>query len=278
MASVRGMGVALIISMCGSMPLPVAVRRQALLPQGQPLRHAKAVLLVDDGQRQVLELHLLLNHGVVPTTSAASPLATMSSMAVRSFFLPAAHQPGHLAAARQPAAAPASRSFWQSAARPGFRWAPSARIASPHPWRCRPPAETWFCRAHITLQQAVHGLRRPGRRISSPTRCCAAVRSNGSTAMAVRARAATICAGWGAAPPARSRSRSRRDWCCDSCCASNSSAFRRCQAGGCGPPAWTGPHPAWGGAKERLAQIPRALEAILTHKWHEEAPPRRQGV
>jgi len=39
-------------------------RCRQLLPQRQALQYAEAVLLVDDGERQALELHLLLDHGV----------------------------------------------------------------------------------------------------------------------------------------------------------------------------------------------------------------------
>ena len=40
------------------------VRRDALLHQAEPLQHAEAMLLVDDGEAQVLELHVLLDQRV----------------------------------------------------------------------------------------------------------------------------------------------------------------------------------------------------------------------
>ncbi len=55
MASVRGMGVAVMMSWCGRRPCFCA-----LLPQRHALLHAEAVLLVDDDQRQAREVDALL--------------------------------------------------------------------------------------------------------------------------------------------------------------------------------------------------------------------------
>jgi hypothetical protein len=126
MASVRGMGVALIISRwvpCRA-PLPFCCA-------GQPLRHAKAVLLVDDGQRQLPELHLILDHGVRSDHQRRLAAGHQFQHGVRSFFFCPPVSQATLATRRK-AAAPASRSACESAARPGFRSAPSAHIASPH--------------------------------------------------------------------------------------------------------------------------------------------------
>ena len=54
-ASVRGIGVAVITSTSGV---------HALLHQPQPLQHAEAMLLVDDGEAQLLELDVLLEQRV----------------------------------------------------------------------------------------------------------------------------------------------------------------------------------------------------------------------
>ena len=62
------------------MPSAMSLRRSAAL------QHAKAVLLVDDGQRQVRELHLLLDHGVRAHHQAVSPEAICASICgARSF-------------------------------------------------------------------------------------------------------------------------------------------------------------------------------------------------
>ena len=55
MASVRGIGVAVITSTSGM---------HALLHQSEPLQHAEAMLLVDDREPQLLELHVLLEQRV----------------------------------------------------------------------------------------------------------------------------------------------------------------------------------------------------------------------
>ena len=46
------------------MGLLALAARAGFVAQGQPLRHAKAVLLVNDGQPQLLKLHVVLNHRV----------------------------------------------------------------------------------------------------------------------------------------------------------------------------------------------------------------------
>ena len=56
MATVRGMGVAVMTRRCG--------RLLALAAQGVALLDAEAVLFVDDDQAQVVELHLVLDQRV----------------------------------------------------------------------------------------------------------------------------------------------------------------------------------------------------------------------
>ena len=46
------------------MGLLALAARAGFVAQGQPLRHAKAVLLVNDGQPQLVKLHVVLNHRV----------------------------------------------------------------------------------------------------------------------------------------------------------------------------------------------------------------------
>ena len=62
MAAVRGMGVAVMTSRSGS--LPGAVVAAALGPEGGPLLHAEAVLLVDDHHPEGAEGHLVGEQGV----------------------------------------------------------------------------------------------------------------------------------------------------------------------------------------------------------------------
>ena len=59
MASVRGIGVAVMMSWCGSLPprAPLSRKRKALV-------HAEAMLLVDDHQAQLCELHRFLEQRV----------------------------------------------------------------------------------------------------------------------------------------------------------------------------------------------------------------------
>jgi hypothetical protein len=67
-----------------------------LAAQGEALRDPEAMLLVDDRQAEAGEADLLLDHRVgVPTTSAASPEATCSSIFVRPLplRLPSARRP-----------------------------------------------------------------------------------------------------------------------------------------------------------------------------------------
>ena len=68
--------------------------------------------------------------------------------------------------------------------------------------------------------------------ISRPTRCCASVNLNGrrssSCSCSVHCGPCMACCARGGA---RIAARTRRACNCDSCWASNSSAFRRCQAG-----------------------------------------------
>ena len=86
MSSVRGMGVAVITSTS-------APRRAALGLQREPLMHAEAVLLVDDGEGEILEGDIgSWNSACVPTRMSISPAASRSSSALRSALLAAGEQ------------------------------------------------------------------------------------------------------------------------------------------------------------------------------------------
>ena len=111
-ASVRGMGVALIISRCGSMPLAASFCRSA------SAGHTEAVLLVDHGQRQIPELHLLLNYRMGAYDQRCLAASTSASISVLLFLRAPARPPSPTA----PESAPASRPACRNVARPGFRW------------------------------------------------------------------------------------------------------------------------------------------------------------
>ena len=82
--------------------LPQRGRGQSpgLLPQGQALRHAKAVLLVDDCQAQARELHLRLDDGVRADDQRRRAALDGGQHGRALFFLLAAGEPGHLLPAR----------------------------------------------------------------------------------------------------------------------------------------------------------------------------------
>ncbi|MNV46390.1 hypothetical protein D3C71_1382200 [compost metagenome] len=128
------------------------------LPQGQPLRHAKTVLLVDDGQRQVLELHLLLDHGVGAHHQRGLAAGHQRQHGGAVLFLLPAHQPGHLAAALgqqgfEPADHLGEMLLGQDFGRRHQRALPT-RV---HRQTGGQGRDHGFARAHIALQQPVHG-------------------------------------------------------------------------------------------------------------------------
>ena len=131
----------------------LAVARH-LAAQGEPLGHAEAVLLVDDGQRQVLEFHLVLNHGV-----RANHQPGFAAFNQRQHFAPhlgflAAGQPGRLDAQRfQPAQQLAKMLIGQDFGRRHQRALPARVDAAGR----RQRRHHGFASADIALQQAVHG-------------------------------------------------------------------------------------------------------------------------
>jgi hypothetical protein len=124
--------VAVITSWCGTRPS----RRLALVAQRQALVHAEAVLLVDDGQAEIVELDAFLHQcACVPTTTCAAPDATSPMRFARALpvTLPASQRRGCRAA-------PASRAGWPGAARPAVRSAPSARPGGRRDRQQAPPS------------------------------------------------------------------------------------------------------------------------------------------
>ena len=126
--------------------------------QRQPLRHTKAVLLVDDGQRQVLEHHPLLDDGVGAHHQRGLATGHQGQHGVALFFLLAAEQPGHLQAARrqkglQPADELAEMLLGQDL---GGRHQ-CALPAGVDAHRRRQRGHHRLASAHIALQQTVHG-------------------------------------------------------------------------------------------------------------------------
>ena len=122
--------------------------------QGQPLRHAKAVLLVDDRQRQVLEAHLVLDHRVRAHHQGGGAAFDQGQCLAPLLGFLAAGQPGGLYAQRlQPADEFAKMLLGQNF---GGRHQ-CALPAGVHAAGRRQRRHHGLSRAHIALQQAVHG-------------------------------------------------------------------------------------------------------------------------
>jgi hypothetical protein len=129
-----------------------------LLPQRQPLRHAKAVLLVNDGQGQVLELHLLLDDGVRAHHQGGLAAGHHRQHGGALFLFLPAHQPGHAAATGgeqglEPADHLGKVLFGQDFSGGHQRALP----AGVHGQARRQGRHHGLARAHIALQQPVHG-------------------------------------------------------------------------------------------------------------------------
>ena len=222
MASVRGIGVAVIISMCGSSPSVSSLLRSASRC-ATPKRCCSSMMASANWWNSTL----LWMMACVPTTSRASPEAINANIARRSlvFWVPVSQAVVTPNGSSQPS---------------NLRKCCSARISvgaiSAH---CHPAsmhkaaasaATTVFPAPTSPCKSRCMGLYSPrSAPISVTTRCCAPVSVKGNTA----------CSRWyseagpetGASTGARSAARSRRLCSCESCCASNSSALSRCQAG-----------------------------------------------
>jgi hypothetical protein len=125
-----------------------------LAAQGQALRHAEAVLLVDDGQRQVFELHLVLDHGMRAYDQAGGAAFDQRQHLAPLFGLLAAGQPGGLdAQGLQPADQLAEMLLGQDFGGRHQRALPARVHAAGRGQR----RHHGFAGAHVALQQAVHG-------------------------------------------------------------------------------------------------------------------------
>ena len=122
--------------------------------QCEALGHAKAVLLVDDGQRQILKLHLVLNDRVRAHHQAGrAAFNGGQGFAALGRFL-TARQPSGLQAQRfQPIDQLAEMLLGQNFGGCHQRALP-ARVHAAHGSQRR---HHGFARAHVALQQAVHG-------------------------------------------------------------------------------------------------------------------------
>ena len=80
---------------------PISANALQGAAQRQALGHAEAVLLVDDGQRQPLELHLLLDHGMGAHHQGRTTAGHLLQHGGALLFLLPATEPGHLQAARR---------------------------------------------------------------------------------------------------------------------------------------------------------------------------------
>jgi hypothetical protein len=171
-------------------------------------------------------------------------MATCASWRRACLALAAAGEPGHLHAQRlQPA-----HQLAESAARPGSRWAPSGRTASPRPWRPRRPGRPPRSCPNPRRPAAGGAWARggPGRRQSRPHTLLGGrqlQRQHGQQALSRPLGAAWSTRCFQVRPAARLRA-----CICESCCASSSSNFRRCQAGWLWSSSVASGCPGWGGA------------------------------
>ena len=125
-----------------------------LRPESQALRHAKAVLLVDDGQRQVFELHLVLNDGVRADDQPRLAAGDQRQHLAPLFGLLAAGEPRGFDAQRlQPANEFAKVLLGQNFGGRHQRALPAGVDADGSGQR----GHHGFAGAHVALQQAVHG-------------------------------------------------------------------------------------------------------------------------
>ena len=128
-----------------------------LVAQRQPLRHAEPVLLVDDGQPQVPELHLLLDDRMRADDQCRLAAGRPAPAFRRVLLLLAAGQPGHAQAARreqrlQPADQLAEVLLGQDFGRRHQRALPAGVDGD----RRRQRRDHGLARADIALQQPVH--------------------------------------------------------------------------------------------------------------------------
>ena len=176
---------AVIISRCGSSSLD-----GQLAAQRQPLLHAEAVLLVDDGQAQAGELAPLLDDRVrADDERRPRRWRPASSAFAARLALAAAAEPGDLDAQRlQPATSLAKCCSARISVGAISAHCQPASIATRRGQR----GDHGLAGADVALQQAVHrhaGAARSAT-ISSTTRRCAPVSANGSTASSFSCSAA----------------------------------------------------------------------------------------
>ena len=129
-----------------------------LLAQGQALRHAKAVLLVNHRQGQVVELHLLLNHGMRADHQRSLATGHQLQHGRAFFFLLRTRQPGDLFANRRQQRLQPAHELGKVLLRQNFRGSHQRTLpAGRNTHHGGHGRHHGFARAHITLQQAVHG-------------------------------------------------------------------------------------------------------------------------
>ena len=173
-ASVRGIGVAVITSRCGSC---------ALLAQGGALHHAEAVLLVDHGQPQPLELDAVLDERMrADDDGGLRRWRARSRAAARSFGRLAARQQDRLQPKRRQQRAQAAIVLLGQDLGRGHQ---GALVAVRGGGQQRGRGNHGLARADIALQQAAHGPARARRsaRISRIALRCAPVKAKGSDAL-----------------------------------------------------------------------------------------------
>ncbi len=219
------MGVALIISRCGS-SAPSALPRNASRCATPKRCCSSTMASASRAKRTFSEMT-----ACVPTTSAASPLSTAAAIASRSrfFWLPvsqATRRPRSASSgSSQPTSLPKCCEARISVGAISAHWKPASmqRAAASAATSVLPEPTSPCSKRCIGCARA----RSPA--ISPSARRWAPVGVKGSTP--------SSCACSEPAPAgarrvgARCAARSRRACSCESCCASSSSAFSRCQAG-----------------------------------------------
>ena len=128
-------------------------RNAGFAPQSQPLRHAKAVLLVNDGKREVFKHHLVLNDCMRANNQTCMAAGDHGQCLAPFPGLLAAGQPGGLNAQwLQPGDEFSEMLLGQNLGRCHQRALPASINAA----RCGQCCNHCFAGANITLQQAVH--------------------------------------------------------------------------------------------------------------------------
>ena len=145
--------VCVVFSACAVLAVCTALGLH-FLPQSQPLLHAKAVLLINDGERQIVKLHFVLNNGMRAYHQLRFAAGNAREHFAALFGFLAACEPCHAYAKRgEPV-----EQLLKVLRGQYFGWRHKRTLpASTYANGCCQRSHYGFARAHIALQQAVHG-------------------------------------------------------------------------------------------------------------------------